>query len=165
MTTGPGHDPPIPQPVREFFDGSLRIGYMATIRPDGHLAVVPVGVMVHDDQLRVSSPLATRKVRNLQANPQVSVCVTDPDDSRRYVMIRGTADVAPDTDRAFVDWMARTHMGRDDYPYEPRRVRRVVITIHADQFVMPKVHGGSDEESSTQPVDYENGLSDSGSLL
>jgi PPOX class probable F420-dependent enzyme len=145
MTTYTGHDPPIPEQVREFFDGSLRIGYMATIRPDGHLAVVPVGVMMHDDKLRVSSPLATRKVRNLQANPQVSVCVTDPTDTRRYVTIRGTAEVTLDTDRAFVDWMARTHMGRDEYPYEPRRVQRVIITIRADQFVMPKVHGSSDE--------------------
>jgi PPOX class probable F420-dependent enzyme len=141
--TAADNDLPIPDVVREFFDGSLRIGYMATIRPDGRLAVVPVGVMIHDDTLRVSSPLATRKVSNLQANPQVSVCVTDPADARRYVMVRGTAEVEDDAGRAFVDWMARTYMGCDEYPYEPRRVRRVVITIRADQFVMPKVHGST----------------------
>jgi hypothetical protein len=47
---------PIPEQVREFLDGSLRIGYMATTRPDGHLSVVPVGVMIHEDKLRISSP-------------------------------------------------------------------------------------------------------------
>ncbi len=58
-------------------------------------------------------------------------------------MVRGTAEVEDDAGRAFVDWMARTYMGCDEYPYEPRRVRRVVITIRADQFVMPKVHGST----------------------
>jgi PPOX class probable F420-dependent enzyme len=141
MARGVDNSVPIPEQVREFMDGSLRIGYMATTRPDGHLSVVPVGVMIHEDELRISSPSATKKIRNLRSNPRISVCVTDPKDPRHYVTIRGTAEITDDTDRAFVDWMARTHMGRDEYPYEPRRVRRVIITIRSDRFVMPKVHG------------------------
>ena len=132
---------PIPNEVLELFDGRLRIGYVSTVRPDGNLSVVPVGVMIHDGKLRISSRSDTKKIRNLRHNSHIGVCVTDPSDARRYVMISGTAEIADDTDRAFVDWMARTHMGQDEYPYEPRDVARKVITIRPERFVMPKVHG------------------------
>jgi len=68
--------------------------------------------------------------------------VTDPDDPTRYAMIRGTAELADDGGREFIDWLARTHMGCDAYPYESRDVARTVITIRPEKFVMPKVHGG-----------------------
>jgi PPOX class probable F420-dependent enzyme len=127
---------PIPEQVLQLFGGSLRIGYMSSVRPDGCPAVVPVGIMIHDGKLRISSATATRKIRNLQRNPNISVCVTDPDDFGRYLTIGGTAELDDDTDRAFVDWLARTHMGRDEYPYEPRTVARTVITIRPERFVM-----------------------------
>jgi len=134
--------PPIPEAVVELFDGKLRVGFMSTIRPDGHAAIVPIGVMIHDGLLRISSRTDTAKVRNLLRNPNISVCVTDPEDPTRYVTIRGKAELADDIDRAFVNWMARTHMGVDEYPYEPADIARVVITVHPERFSMPKVHGG-----------------------
>ncbi len=132
---------PIPDPVVKLFDGHLRIGYMSTVRPDGHPSVVPVGVMIHEGKLRISSPSATRKIENLRRNPHISVCVTDPADTRRYVTVRGTAELTDDADRSFINWLARTHMGHDEYPYEPRSVARTIITIRPVRFVTPKVHG------------------------
>lgn len=136
-------DLPIPEPVLELFDGSLRIGYMGTVRPDGHLSVVPVGVMVHEGKLRISTPSPTHKVANLRRDPHVCICVPDPKDHRHYVTIRGTAELSDDSDRAFVDWMARTHMNREEYPYEPRGVARTVITVRPVKFVIPTVHGSA----------------------
>jgi PPOX class probable F420-dependent enzyme len=134
-------DLPIPDEVLELFDGRLRIGYLSTVRPDGGLSVVPVGVMVHEGKVRISTRSEGKKVRNLRENPQVAICVTDPADPRHYAMIRGRAELADDVDRQFVDWLARTHMGHDEYPYEPRDVARTVITIRPERFVMPVVHG------------------------
>ncbi len=141
MPTDPADGLPIPEEVLELFDGHLRIGYVSTVRPDGSLSVVPVGVMIRDGKVRISSRSAAKKVRNLQSNPNIAVCVTHPDDQRHYAMIRGTAELADDTDREFVDWMAKTHMGHDEYPYEPRDVTRTVITIRPEAFTMPVVHG------------------------
>ncbi len=132
---------PIPEPVVDLFDGKLRVGFMSTIRTDGHAAIVPIGVMIHEGLLRISSRTDTAKVRNLQGNPNISVCVTDPEDPTRYVTIRGKAELADDIDRAFVNWMARTHMGVDEYPYEPADIARIIITVHPERFSMPKVHG------------------------
>jgi PPOX class probable F420-dependent enzyme len=126
----------IPQPVQELFDGRLRIGHMSTVRPDGQPSVIPVGVMIHEGQLRISSRTATRKIRNLERDPHVSLCVTDPDDANHYVTVRGTAELATDTNRAFVSWLARTFMGCEDLPHEKPSVARTVITIRPLRFVI-----------------------------
>lgn len=133
----------IPDKVVSFFDGKLQIAHMATKRPDDHLAVVPIGVVIHEGQLRISSPAATFKVRNLRSDPHIALCIADPKNPARYIMVRGTAEVADDVGRAFVDWLARTHMGEESFPYESRDVARVVITVRPEQFVMPKVHGSN----------------------
>ena len=123
------------------FDGKVRVGYMSTVRADGHLAVVPVGVMIHQGKVRISSPSHTHKIRNLKRDPHIAICVTDPDNPRRYVMIRGTAELADDADRSFINWLAKTHMGRDEYPDEPPNLARTVITIRPERFVISGAHG------------------------
>jgi PPOX class probable F420-dependent enzyme len=131
----------IPQHVLDLFDGKLRVGYMSTARPDGHLSVVPVAVAIHEGHVRISSPSETYKIRNLRENPHIAVCVPDPADARRYVMIRGTAELSDDRDKAFLAWIARTHMDMDTYPHESDDVSRTVITIRPNRFVMAKAQG------------------------
>jgi PPOX class probable F420-dependent enzyme len=128
--------PPIPDAALALFDGKLRMGYVATARPDGHLAVVPVAVTIRDGRVQISSPAPTRKIANLRRNPHIAVCVPDPADGRRYLMIRGTAEVTEDTDRAFLDWLARTHMGLAEFPRETPEIARMVITIRPVRFTI-----------------------------
>jgi PPOX class probable F420-dependent enzyme len=128
--------PPIPDEALALFGGKLRMGYVATARSDGHLAVVPVAVVIRDGLVRISAPAASRKIGNLKGNPHIAVCVPDPGDGRRYLMIRGTAEVAEDEGREFLDWMARTHMGLAEFPREEPEIARVVITIRRVRFVI-----------------------------
>ena len=132
---------PIPDRVLRLFDGKLRMGYLATVRPDDHLAVVPVGVMIHDGKVRISSPTETFKVRNLRNDPHIAVCIPHPDDPRHYLMIRGTAALADDTDREFLNWLAREHMGLDGHP--DTRTARTIITVLPERFVFAGTHEGS----------------------
>ena len=134
-------DIPIPEPARELLTG-MRVGYVSTSRRDGHLGVVPVGVVRDGDVLRFSSQAATEKVRSLRADPRVTLCVPDPADATRYVEVRGVAEVEDDDGRAFINWVAREFMGADEYPHEPPTVRRVVVTVHPRHISMPRVHGG-----------------------
>jgi len=131
---------PIPDEVLRHFDGKLRMGYVATARPDAHLVVVPAGVMLHEGRVKISSPTDTFKIRNLRQDPHIVVCVPDPDDPRRYLMIRGIADLADDAGRQFLDWLARTHMGLDSYPEEPPGIPRSVITILPERFIFAGTH-------------------------
>jgi PPOX class probable F420-dependent enzyme len=133
---------PIPDEALRLFGGKLRMGYVATARPDGHLSVVPVAVAIRDGMVRISSPASTRKIGNLRQNPHIAVCVPDPENGRRYLMIRGTAELTEDADCEFLDWMARTHMGLVEYPREEPEISRMVITIRPERFVM----GGTFED-------------------
>jgi PPOX class probable F420-dependent enzyme len=136
MTSKIDYDHQLPQEVVAMFGDSMRIAYISTLRPDSGPAVVLVGMMIHDNKLRISSRTATKKIRNLERDQRISVCVTDPDNLDYFLMINGTADLAEDIDRAFVDWMARTHMGRDQYPFEPRSVARTIVTIRPELVVV-----------------------------
>jgi PPOX class probable F420-dependent enzyme len=133
--------PPIPEEALQLFGGGLRMGYVATARPDGHLSVVPVAVTIRDGLLRISSPAETFKIRNLKADPHIAVCVPDPEDGRRYLMIRGTVELAEDIELEFLDWMARAHMGLAEYPRESPPVARMVITILPERFVIGGTFG------------------------
>jgi PPOX class probable F420-dependent enzyme len=136
VATDEVEDRAIPEQVLAMFDGRLRHGQMATIRPDGYPAIVPIGIMIHDGKLKISTRTATKKIKNLESDPRISVCIVHPEDRNHYVTIRGTAEVSNDTNREFVDWLARTHMGRPEYPFEPRDIARSVITLHPQWFVM-----------------------------
>ncbi len=136
MSTATDEGSTIPRHVLELFDGRLHIGHMSTVRPDGQPAVVPVGVMIHEGKLRISSRSATKKIHNLQRDPHISMCVTDPDDANHYMTVRGIAELADDTDRAFVRWLARTYMDCEDLPHEKSSVARTVITVRPLRFVI-----------------------------
>ncbi len=128
----------LPEKVQAFFAGKMRMGYLATIRPDGFPAVVPLGVMIHEGPVTISSPSVTFKLRNLRGNPHLAVCIPDTADGRRYLMIRGLADVADDKDLAFLDWLAREHMGLEQFP--DRKTARSVITIRPVHFLFGGTH-------------------------
>ena len=64
-----------------------------------------------------------------------------PEDARRYLMIRGTAEVAEDTDRQFIDWIVRTHMGMEQHPHEAPGTPRVVITVRPERFIFSGAQG------------------------
>src|SRR5262249_53966294 len=133
----------VPDEVVEMFDGAMLLGHLSTLRPDGSPSVVTVGVVIHDGKVRMSSRTNTKKIRNLRRDPRLSVCAIDPKSHSKmavnifsgWVMVRGTAELADDPDREFVDWLARTHMGQDEYP-EPRDIPRTLITVRPEVFVI-----------------------------
>ena len=131
----------IPAGAREIFNGMMRVGYMSTMRPDGRMSVVPVGVVLDGDELKISTLSDRKKVRNLEHDSRITVCVPDPDNPRRYVEIRGVAELADDVGREYIDSFARKYMGVDKYQYDPPGAARTTITVRAERVSMPKVHG------------------------
>jgi len=132
---------PIPDDVVRFFGEKMPLCFIATARPDRELAVVPMGVVIHEGLIRFSTHSDSYKVRNLRQDPHIAVCVPFPDDARRYLMIRGTADVAEDTDRQFINWIVRTHIGLDEHPHEGPETSRVVITVRPERFLFSGAEG------------------------
>lgn len=108
------------------------IGHLATTRPDGALQNNPVIVMLVDGELKISLTKTRKKYRNLLADPRCAISITDPDDSARYLEVRGTISFEDDRDNAFVNAIAKKHWGQDTYAGDPPGEVRVVSTVSVD---------------------------------
>ena len=125
--------------------------YLATVRPDGMLSVNPVAVMWDGQHLRVSTVKTRKKVRNLEHDPRVAIAIAHRNNPNLYVEVRGTAELADDTDRSFVDAMAQVYMGVDRYPFDRPGDERVTITIHATQVSAPRIPLADDPPTAPDP--------------
>ncbi|MEU4669092.1 TIGR03667 family PPOX class F420-dependent oxidoreductase [Amycolatopsis sp. NPDC023774] len=95
----------LPPADRERVEARLQHNLMAwltTVRPDGQPVTVPVWFLTRDDGtfLLYSRP-DTRKLRNIAANPKVSLVLDVTDLGRNVVRIEGAATpaTAPPADR------------------------------------------------------------------
>ncbi len=114
-------------------------GYLATVRPDGHISVNPVAVLWDAGQLKVSTVKGRKKYRNLTEDPRVAICVVQRNNPNRYIEVRGTAELVDDEDRLFCNKMAEVYMDVDEYPFDRPGDERAVIIIHPDQVSAPRI--------------------------
>jgi PPOX class probable F420-dependent enzyme len=107
-TRGPGipeigeHVKPYPQmpPFTEeelvAFLGSMPIARLATHNPDGSIHVVPVWFAYVDGDILIGTQAMTRKVRNVERDPRVTVLIDNQEPPLKGVMIYGTATLEAD---------------------------------------------------------------------
>lgn len=134
----------IPESHRAILD-SRCFAHAATVRPDGRLSVHPVAVVYDGEHVRFSTLKSRGKYRNLLTDPRLSLSIPDPDNPWHYLELRGRATLADDSDRRFIDAIARKYLGEASYPYDEPGDERVTVTLHIEQVWAPAVHGGSDE--------------------
>ena len=71
-----------------------RVGYLATVYPDGRPHVVPISPVLDLDRLVLATERDTQKVRNLEGNPFVAVAFDEYDEDwkrLRQVIVHGEA--------------------------------------------------------------------------
>jgi PPOX class probable F420-dependent enzyme len=129
---------PIPDHALDLLAGTP-IAFMTTMRPDGRMSTNPVSVFYDGSHVQVSTVRSRKKVRNLEADDRVTLCVVQPGNLNRYVEIRGRAVVEPDVDRAFINEIARIYMGVDEYPFDQPGDERMVVQVIAEQVSAPWV--------------------------
>lgn len=132
MTTLAFPDKPVPPSHLGLFTAGIA-GVLTTLMPDGqpHSCLVRVD---HDGRCaRVNTTLERRSGRNLLANPAVSLLVVDPDDTTRYIQLRGTAEPIREG--------ATDHLGALARPGEPRhRDTRVIVRVHPKRITTDAIH-------------------------
>jgi PPOX class probable F420-dependent enzyme len=64
-------------------------GVLTTMMPDGMPQSSVVWVDYDGEYVLINTTLERQKGRNMQANPKVTVLVIDPQDSSRWVEVRG----------------------------------------------------------------------------
>jgi PPOX class probable F420-dependent enzyme len=122
------------------------IGVFTTMLPDGQPQSSLVWVD-HDGACAcVNTTLERRKGRDLAADPRVSLLVVDPDDTSRFMQIRGLAELLTDGAEAHLDALTRRYTDHPAYygyiyPVEQRtRETRVICRIHARRVTLDAIH-------------------------
>jgi PPOX class probable F420-dependent enzyme len=121
-------------------------GVLTTMGPDGGPESSLVWVDFDGQCARVNTTLERRKGRNLLANPKVSLLVVDPDDTARFLQVRGDAELVTDGALEHLDALTRRYTRHPQYygciyPLEQRdRETRVICRIHARRTTLDAIH-------------------------
>jgi PPOX class probable F420-dependent enzyme len=109
----------IPAPAQALL-GSDAVAHVWTSNPDGSPQVSVVWVIVQDDEIVFGADAASRKVRNITANPRIVLSVEDDERNargfQRHLVVHGRAAVQPGPDPALMDRLARKYLGLSRHP-------------------------------------------------
>src|SRR5512146_2733613 len=87
---------------------------LATLMPDGRPQVTPVWCDYDGAHVLVNSAKGRQKDRNMRRDRRVSVAVIDPDNSYRYLEIRGVVEeITEDGALEHIHKMAKKYLGME----------------------------------------------------
>jgi PPOX class probable F420-dependent enzyme len=121
-------------------------GVFTTIGPDGWPQSSLVWVDHDGSCARVNTTLQRQKGRNLLADPRASLLVVDPDDTSRFIQVRGEVDLLTDGAVEQVDALARKYTRHASYyggvypEAQRRRETRVICRIRARRITLDAIH-------------------------
>jgi len=121
-------------------------GVFTTVGPDGQPQSSLVWVDLADGCAVVNTTLERQKGRNLLANPKVSLLMVDPDNTARFIQIRGDAELVMVGALDHLDALARKYTRHPRfygciYPAEQReRETRVICRIHTRRITLDAIH-------------------------
>ena len=128
MTTQ-NHNPKIPENYLALLE-STALAHVATIGLGGEPQNNPVWFDWDGEHVKFSQTKARQKFRNLKRDPRVAFSIVDPENSYRYLRVRGeVARVEEDPELNFISAMAKKYIGVDRYPYHQPGDERVVIFV------------------------------------
>ena len=122
----------LPALARELLDG-INFATVATAEADGWPQASIVWIKRDGDDVLFSTVRGRRKTTNLEANPRVSVLVTDAASSYRYVEIRGLAEITDDPEGSLIHELAQKYTGQA-FNLPPGQ-KRVIVRIRAEHVV------------------------------
>jgi hypothetical protein len=101
----------------------------------------------HDGECaRVNTTLERQKGRNLRANPKVSLLVVDPDNTARFIQVRGDGELVTEGALDHLDALTRAYTRHPAYygciyPLaQQARETRVICRIHARRITLDAIH-------------------------
>lgn len=121
-------------------------GVLTTLMPDGQPQSSLVWVGYDGDRVTVPTTRERRKGRNIMADDRVSLLVVDPDDSTRYLQIRGHAELVEPGALDHLDELTRAYTPHPRfygyvYPISQQaRETRVICRIRASRTTVNAIH-------------------------
>ena len=121
-------------------------GVLTTMGADGQPQSSLVWVDHDGECARVNTTLERQKGRNMLANPRISLLVVDPDNTARFIQIRGDADLVTEGALDHLDALTRkytrhAHYYGGIYPVEQQgRETRVICRVRARRVTLDAIH-------------------------
>jgi len=107
----------IPQKFTDLFDKKV-FANLATLMPDGRPQVIPVWCEFDGTHILVNSAKGRQKDRNMRRDPRVSLSIMDPDNSYRYLEVRGeVVEIEEDVALEHINKLAKKYLDLEEYPY------------------------------------------------
>jgi len=94
----------------------------------------------------VNTSRERQKGRNMLANPKVSLLIVDPENTGRFLQIRGEAELVEEKALEHLDAITRQYTRHPQYygyvfPLEKKeRETRVICRIHASKITLDAIH-------------------------
>jgi PPOX class probable F420-dependent enzyme len=145
MSTAIGQAVPIPASHLDLLTRPI-CGVLTTMGPDGQPQSSLVWADWDGECARVNTTLERQKGRNLVVNPRLSLLVVDPDNTSRFVQIRGDAELVREGAAEHLDALTRQYTSHPGYyghifPLEQQaRDTRVIVRIHARRVTLDAIH-------------------------
>jgi PPOX class probable F420-dependent enzyme len=145
MTAAVPIDEPIPDSHRDLLERPV-CGVLTTLLADGqpHSCLVWVD---HDGTCaRANTTLQRLTGRDLVTDPRVSLLVVDPDDTARFLQVRGVAELVAEGAVDHLDALTRRYTRHPRfygfvYPEEQASLEhRVIVRIHARRITLDAIH-------------------------
>lgn len=121
-------------------------GVLTTMMPDGQPQSCLVWCDYDGECARVNTTLERQKGRNLAANPRATLLVVDPEDTSRYIEIRGEVELVQAGALQHLDEITRQytrHPGYYGYIFateQQARETRVICRLHARKITLDAIH-------------------------
>jgi PPOX class probable F420-dependent enzyme len=121
-------------------------GVLTTMGADGQPQSSLVWLDFDGTCARVNTTLERQKGRNLRRDAKVSLLVVDPENTARFLQIRGDAELVAEGAVEHLDALTRKYTNKPSfyghvYPVEQEaRERRVICRIHARRVTLDAIH-------------------------
>lgn len=121
-------------------------GVLTTLMPDGQPQSSLVWCDYDGECARVNTSLERQKGQNMSHNPNVSLLIIDPENTSRFIQIRGDVELVYDNALAHLDEITRQYTKHPQYyghvfPVEKQgQETRVICRIHAKRVTVDAIH-------------------------
>jgi PPOX class probable F420-dependent enzyme len=121
-------------------------GVQTTLMPDGQPQSSLVWFDYDGESLRINTTRQRQKGRNMQANPKVSVLIIDPDNTGRWIEVRGTVDISEEGARGHLDELTRQYTRHAHYyggifPIERQdQETRIICRVKPGKLTLDAIH-------------------------
>jgi PPOX class probable F420-dependent enzyme len=135
----------VPESHRDLLERPIH-AVLATMLPSGFPQAQPVWCGFDGTHVLVSTTLERAKGRNMTARPRATILVVDPDDTSRWIEIRGDVEITTEGAVELADRLTRAYTRHEHYyggvfPVEQQqRETRVVCRIRPTRVNLDAIH-------------------------